>query len=419
MTHTKNRLMIRISLINTIIIKQIFSNPVIIFINFVGHSKALGNEGMGISIYAILLLSIALLFYPAQQGYGFFTLSPELNDNELIELNKLKQIVLAEQTRDEIFVVLEQQNPYLETASNVPEYFEKDEEKSIDSFDRSDENFQLVKDEQISIAEKKCKEILGGKIISNSLNNEPINKKSTHEFEMNDEMGHMDRSSDEFKDYKLLQISIAEDFRDNNWGKTMYQMKLSNPYLNEKPTSIDSSIEEHKISEQKLPYRQSEKFKNAIIKQIAFAEYYRNKLLDNRIAGNPYLDENLIQNIDENKNESFDVSTRNIIITGKLDPTYVSEESEISFLGRESKEFGMIQALEIEIAQTTLNEMGLLPNSEEMTDEIISLTNENKKLNNPERDDQGFEFFKNKQIDAAEKKLMEILGHKNIHNFNH
>jgi len=383
-----------------------------------------GNVGYGISIYAILFLSIALLIFPAQQGYAIFTLSPELNDKELIELNKSNQIVLAEQTRDEIFVLSELQNPYLETPANVPEYIMTNEEKSINSLDRSNENFQLVKDEQISIAEKKYKELLGGKIILNSLNNEPMNKKPTQEFEMNDQIGNMDRSSDEFKDYKLLQISIAEDFRDNNWEKTMSHMKLSNPYLNDEPIILDFSFEENKISEQTLPYRQTEKFKNAITEQIAFAEKYRNQMFDYRIAGNPYMDENinenLTQNMDENITENTDessvISNRNIIIIGWSDPTYVPEELEINIIDRESKGFASIQALEIEIAQNTLNEMGLVPNSEEINDEIISLTNENKELIDIERGDQGFEFFKNKEIDAAEKKLMEILGQKIIHN---
>ena len=380
----------------------------------------MGNVGYGISIYAILLLSIALLFFPAQQGYGFFTLSPELNDKELIELNKSNQIVLAEQTRNEIFVLSELQNPYLETADNVPEYIVTNDEKSINSVDRNDESFQLVKDEQMLIAEEKFKELLGGKIILNSLNIEFIDKKSTHEFEMNDQIGHMDRSSDEFKDYKLLQISIAEDFRDNSWEKTMSHMKLSNPYLNDESIILDFSFEENKISEQTLPYRQTEKFKNAIIEQIAFAEKYRNQMFDYRIAGNPYMDENinenLTQNMDENTDESSYISDRNIIITGWSDPTYVTEELEINILDRESKGFESIQALEIEIAQNTLNEMGLLPNSEEINEKIISLTNENKELIDIERGDQGFEFLKNKEIDAAEKKLMEILGQKIIHN---
>ncbi len=148
----------------------------------------MGDKVSEVSIYAIILLSIALLFFPAQQGYGFFTLSSELNDRELIELNKSNQIVLAEQTRDGIFVLTEKLNPYLETPVNSldrndekikeyeeffkeasnrineineklnqyletpvndPEYFENNEEKSVNSLDRNDENFQLVKDEQL------------------------------------------------------------------------------------------------------------------------------------------------------------------------------------------------------------------------------------------------------------------------------
>ena len=139
-----------------------------------GHSK--------ISTYAIIFLSVALLFFPVQQGYGFFTLSPELNEVQLIELYKLEQLVKAEQTRDEIFVLTGQQNPYFDTPSIVIISFEdNNEEKSLDL---KNENFQLIKDEQISIAEKKCKEILGGKTISNSINNEPVNKKSIHKFKI-------------------------------------------------------------------------------------------------------------------------------------------------------------------------------------------------------------------------------------------
>jgi len=99
------------------------------------------------------------------------------------------------------------------------------------------------------------------------------------------------------------------------------------------------------------------------------------------------------------------------------DPTYVIEKSEFNTLDRNAKGFEMVKALQVAIAQNTLNEMLLLSNSQEDDVVIIILTNENKELNNINRDDQGFEFFKNKQIDMAEKKLMEILGQKNIHNF--
>ena len=106
----------------------------------------------------------------------------------------------------------------------------------------------------------------------------------------------------------------------------------------------------------------------------------------------------------------------NSTTAGSANRRKADEKLEINIIDRESKGFEIIQALEIKIAQNTLNEMGLVPNSEEINDEIISLTNENKELIDIERGDQGFEFFKNKEIDAAEKKLMEILGQKIIHN---
>ncbi len=77
----------------------------------------------------------------------------------------------------------------------------------------------------------------------------------------------------------------------------------------------------------------------------------------------------------------------------------------------------MIKVAELEIAQDILNEMLLLSNSEENDAEIILVTNENKEINNYNRDASNFEFSKNEQIVIAEKKLMEILGQKNIYNF--
>ena len=134
----------------------------------------MGNRGNEISIYAIILLSVALLFFPVQQGYGFFTLPPELNEDQLIELYKLEESVKAEQARDENFVLGIQQNPYFVTPPNVIISFEgNNEENSLDlrneNFntywnDRESEEFKNLTIEQISIAEKKCKEILGGKL---------------------------------------------------------------------------------------------------------------------------------------------------------------------------------------------------------------------------------------------------------------
>ncbi len=112
----------------------------------------LGSRGIRIGIYAIIFLSVTILFFPIQQGYGIFTLSSDLSEEELIELYEQEQRSNAEQARDEIFVLLRLQNPYLDTPSNVIVSFEESNE--VKSLDRRNENFQLIKDEQLSIAEK-------------------------------------------------------------------------------------------------------------------------------------------------------------------------------------------------------------------------------------------------------------------------
>ena len=174
-----------------------------------------------------------------------------------------------------------------------------------------------------------------------------------------------------------------------------------------------SNNAENKILEQTLNYRQSEEFKNLIIEQIFLAENIRNEMLDFRVTdvAYTYLDEN----VDENIDESLGKTNTSIVISWSV-PTYVTDNPEFNILDRNANGFEMVKAMELEIAQNTLNEMFMLSNSEEDDVEIIILTQENKKPNNYNRDDQGFELLKNKQIDIAEKKLMEILGQKNIHN---
>jgi len=383
-----------------------------------------------------------ILLFPTEQANAVFFLPPEWTEEELLELFKQKQLLRvelqneenfdfesykqeqifrAEQVRDQIldFKMTGLQNPYLDTPSNVIVSFEENNEvKSIKSLDRRNENFQLIKDEQLSIAEKKCKEILGGKTISNSINDEPLQKKTIHAFKIDNQTGFMNRNFEDFHNYKLLQISIVEDYRDNNWEENLWS---SNPYQNNESIEELSNNKENKILEYVSDHRQSEEFKNLIIEQIFLAENIRNEMFDFRITAvqNPYLDEkideNLDENIDENTDESLGKTNQNIAISWS-DPTYVTDKLEFNILDRDTKVFEMVKAMEFEIAKIRLNEMIHLSNPEKSDVEIIILTNENKKLNNYERDDQGFEFFKNKSIDIAEKKLIEILGGKKIHN---
>jgi len=374
--------------------------------------------GIRIGIYAIIFLSVTILFFPIQQGYGIFTL-PELSERELIELYEQEQLANAEQKRDKIFVLLRLQNPYFDTPLDTIVSFEKNDEKnSLTSLDRKNENFQTIKDEQLSIAEKKCKEILGGKTISNSINDETIKKKTIHAFKIDNETGFLNRNFEDFQNYKLLQISIVEDYRDNNWKENHWTL---NPYQNNELIEVLSNNNKNKILVDTLNFRDSEVFKNLIVEQIFLAENIRNEMLDFRITGaqNPYLYEKIEENFDVDLNgdlnESIDKTNQNIAVSWS-DPTYVTVKPEFNIIDRDAKGFEMVKTMELKIAQNTLNEMLYLSNAEIDDVEIIILTQENKKLNNYERDDKGFEFFKNKQIDRAEKKLMEILGQKNIHN---
>jgi hypothetical protein len=499
----------------------------------------LGNRGNEVSIFAIILLSVALLFFPVQQGYGVSTPSPELNERQLIEFYELEQIVKAEQVRDENFVLQIKQNPYLDTLTNVIISFKENNEEQ--SPDRNDENFQLIKDEQISIAEKKYKEILGGKDISNSIYNEPINKKSIHKFKIDYQIGFMNKEMDCFENLILEQISLAENIRDempeftaNTINSNPYQNNesslsdetnpctpdetnpstpdetntstpdetntstsdfLPNQILTFRHTFTNSEIkvkvetekvqklldvvstmnvslvnqvgtddtniispsnafkrifamemnsnnkenqilnvpmnnrqseenkilnkplnamhnEENKILNIPLDYRQSDEFQNLILEQISLAENIRDEMpefIANTINPNPYLNENI--------DESLDKTNKNNIPTHWSDTTYIYSELEFNILDRETKDFEMIKAAELEIAQNTLNEILLMTNSEEEDVEIIISNNENKEINNYNRDALNFEFYKNKQMVLAEKKLMEILGQKNIHNF--
>jgi len=100
--------------------------------------------------YIMIALGVVILLVPVQQSTAIFLPSPELTEDELIELYKLEQLVNAEHARDEIFALAKEKNPYLDSPADV----------------------------QVSIAEEKCKEILGEKTILNSINDEPTQKKT-------------------------------------------------------------------------------------------------------------------------------------------------------------------------------------------------------------------------------------------------
>ena len=96
------------------------------------------------------------------------------------------------------------------------------------------------------------------------------------------------------------------------------------------------------------------------------------------------------------------------------DLTFADEGLEQKLNYRQSNEFEIIKTKEVEIAQNKLNELLSLSNSEEKNEGISTSASKTKKPINFDREDLGFEFIKNRQIDIAKEKIMEILGQKDV-----
>ncbi len=374
---------------------------------------------MNNAYYIMIALGVVILLVPTQQSCAIFFTSPELTEDELIELYKLEQLVNAEHARDELFVLLRLQNPYLDTPSNVIVSFEEnDEVKSVKSLDRRNENFQLIKDEQLSIAEKKCKEILGGKTISNSINDEPTQKKTILGFKIDDQTGFLNRNHDDFQNYRLLQISIVEDFRDNNWKESLWG---TNPYDNNKSIENSPKIKVNEIIQNNIITREHKEFENLIIEQISLAEKTRDNtiFLTNFDTLNPYIIENttnaeiLIENT-HSTNTATPIETEKINLVLSWSDQNVVLELQATTLNRISTNFDDFKLMQAELAQIQLNKMLHVENSEntepsdsEQTDIVIS---DGSFFNSHNSDDFLFEFNKNMQKMKAEKKFIEMYG---------
>jgi len=369
--------------------------------------------------YIMIALGVVILLVPVQQSSAIFLPSPELTEDELIELYKLEQLDNAEQARDELFVLFGLQNPYLDTPSNVIVSFEENNEvKTVKSLDRRNENLQSIKDEQISIAEKKCKEILGGKTILNSINDETTQKKTILEFKIDNQTGFMNRNHDDFQNYRLSQISIVEDFRDNNWKENFW---LSNPYDNNKSIENSPKIKVNEIIQNNLIKREHKEFENLIIEQILLAEKTRDNslFLTNLDTLNPYIikkttnAEILIENANSIETVT-PVETEKINLVLSWSDQNVVLELQATNLNRISTNFDDFKLMQAELAQMKLNKMLHLENSEntepsdsEQTDILIS---DGIYLNTYDRNDFLFKFNKNMQKITAEKKFIEMYG---------
>jgi len=170
---------------------------------------------MGISQYVIIILSLTIFLIPVSQVDAIFFFPTEISDEELSKIIKEIQKLKMEKFRDYYFEKnLKSQNPYNNKMSDSVIIFNDQKFNMSISVDRSDENFQTLKDEQLDLAQKKYLEIMGGKIITSSLGDKP-DKRIIPILEFTDEeesfMETIHRDDEGFKSYKIQQIILAEN----------------------------------------------------------------------------------------------------------------------------------------------------------------------------------------------------------------
>ncbi len=359
---------------------------------------------MGISQYLVIIVSIAVFLIPVSQADAIFWIPSEITDEEYYEIPKETYNLKLEKLRDfyleEYFKL---NNPYNDKISHDVIIFNDTEFIITNSIHRSDENFQMLKNEQIDLAQKKYLEILGGKIITSSLGDKPDKRiipilEFTSEEESIREVIY--RDDEIFQTYKMQQVIIAENtinrlIEEGFWEYTNDTDTLWDDF-NQNRTELNAAlelIEDESISSKRI----SQEFLDLVAEQTLLAEKIRNDILDLSQYPNPY-------------EENDDVI--------ESDQEEITEKSEFNIINRSDKGFEMVKTMELEIAQNTLSEMLMLSNSEENIQvEAINIKEENKKPKFLEREDQGFEFLKNIEEDKAEKMLFELLGGKTISNF--
>jgi len=380
--------------------------------------------GMGIGIwhFAIISFSVIVLLVPTEQANANFLIPPDWTEEELLELYKQKQLLRVEEVREENFGLLEVykqeqifraeqvrdqildfkitnlQNPYHDTEVEVIITYERNFENGIPKVvQREHEIFQTIKAEQIDLAEKKCLEILGGKTITNFVDNESREKIiQIREFKIDNQVDFMTRNHEDFQNYKLEEITIAEKIIDKIVEEGLW---ASHPYINYEKNEVSTANIDNQ-DYQPVTKRSGEKFKNLILEQILLAEQVRGQILDFQITNlqNPYEKLNDVQE-------------------------EVIEQSELKVLDRNHETFQSYKDEQVVIAQTTLNEIFRLKNSENIKDEITNekeqFSMNDEEISKPsvyDRYDELFQLSKQNQEDKAKKKLIEILGGKKIHN---
>ena len=162
---------------------------------------------MGISKYLVIIVSVIVFLIPMSQAEGLLLIPIEVGEEYFVIIYKEIQEEKAEKFRDYYLQeFLRLQNPYDEEIYDSKTVLNEKEVNFLKSIHRDDKNFQTIKDEQLSLAEKKYQELLGGKSITNTFVDETENdRKVTSEF-----VKAIHRDDDGFETYKIKQKIFAE-----------------------------------------------------------------------------------------------------------------------------------------------------------------------------------------------------------------
>ena len=375
----------------------------------------MGFRGIGIWHFVLFSLSLMILLIPTEQANAIFLLPPELSEEELFELNKQEQILRAEQLRDYIldFRHTSSLNPYHDTENVIP--YERIFKNNIPITVQGKSDVQQNKLEQIILAQQTLNEIQNGKPISNIYYFEPVSTESFPAFKIDDQTGHMKRTHEDFQIYKAQQIALSEKICEEilkqnrlfvNDQTNNKNQEMKNIMLSPDSKIILQNFEEDTIA-RNLIQRDDTEFKNLIAEQILLAENKRDQVIVMGLSGlNPYVNEDVLQE---------ELEKPVLVMLEKSNKVFTLPIQNVLY--RDNEVFQLHLDKQIELAQITLEGMLPMKNSEKIEDEIsddnkIIIMN-GKEIKIPrsyDRDDQGFEFFKNVEIDKAKAKLIELYG---------
>jgi len=361
-------------------------------------------------------------------------------------------------------------NPYNDKISDNVIIFNDQKFNMPKTIDRYDENFQMLKNEQIDLAQKKYLEIMGGKIITSSLGDKP-DKRIIPILEFTDEekslWKNIHRDNDGFKSYKIQQKILAENtvnrliqegiweedpfitaelFEDyyysSNSVKDIETVSAAFDLIDDGVVTAEELIENNVISSKDLiqdnvisasnlklfwmSYEPVESTKAEVVQEtLAIPEkddfdWKEYEWVKSKRGSQEF--QNLIQEqvllAEQLRNESFgfefDSNPDEEKIVVEITQSEIIDLEPI--IKREDEKFQEYKLEQIEKAELILKNFYHMKNLDE--DEINNELIIEKEFVLPGVDDRNDVFFKLKEFekDKAEEKILELFGGKNIHN---